>query len=494
MVTRPAKIGGSVKILFVSSEVAPFAKIGGLGDVSAALPRHLAALGHDVRTFVPMYSRVHAAGRSFTEVVPEIVFRLGDLRVQVSIYASTFPGTNVPVYFVRCPPLYDRASIYGSGPDEHLRFAVLCWAALAACQHLGFAPDIAHVNDWQGSLIPLLLKTMFAWDRLFSRTRSVLTIHNIGHQGTFDARVLPETGLADAAGLVHQDELRAGRFSFLLTGILHANALTTVSPTYAREIQTPEHGVRMDPYLRMRKDVLFGILNGIDEGEWNPEIDTRIPQRFSAEDLSGKERCKAELLESAGLPYRREIPVLGIVSRLVWQKGFDLCMPVLPGLLQRRAFQLIILGTGEAKYEEFFRALARAFPRQVAYQPSFSENLAHRIEAGADAFLMPSRYEPCGLNQMYSLRYGTLPIVHRTGGLADTVWPVEGERGTGFVFEHFDERGLAWAINRALDVWGSGTGGDRERWRRLQRTGMGLPLGWDHRVGEYVELYRRLGS
>jgi starch synthase len=483
-----------VRILFVSSEVAPFAKSGGLGDVSAALPRHLAALGHDVRTVVPMYARVHAPGRTFTEVVPEISFDMGPLRVQVSIFSSPFPGTDVPVYFVRCPSLYDRASIYGAGPDEHIRFAVLCWAALKACQHMGFAPDVAHVNDWQGSLIPLLLKTMFAWDRLFARTRSLLTIHNIGHQGTFDARALTETGLGDAMSLVHQDELRAGRFGFLLTGILHASAITTVSPTYAREIQTPEHGVRLDPFLRMRQDVLFGILNGIDEGEWSPETDGRIAARYSADDLEGKERCKADLVTSAGLPYRKEVPVVGVVSRLVWQKGFDLCMPVLPALLARRAFQLIVLGTGEPRYEEFFRALARAFPRQVAYQPAFSENLAHRIEAGADAFLMPSRYEPCGLNQMYSLRYGTVPIVHRTGGLTDTVWPFDGGGGTGFVFEHFDEAGLAWAIGRALDVWGSGAGADRERWRRLQRNGMRLPLGWDHRVGQYVDVYRMLGA
>jgi starch synthase len=480
-----------VRILFVSSEVAPFAKSGGLGDVSAALPRQLAALGHDVRTILPMYARVHAPGRTFTEVVPEISFDMGPHRVTVSIFATPFPGTDVPVYFVRCPALYDRASIYGAGPDEHIRFAVLCWAALKTCQHIEFSPDVVHVNDWQGSLIPLLLKTMFAWDRLFARTRTLLTIHNVGHQGTFPARALAETGLADAANLVHQDELRADRFGFLLTGLLHANAITTVSPTYARQIQTPDHGVMLDPFLRMRKDTLFGILNGIDDEEWNPETDPRIAARYSADDMGGKERCKEDLVTAAGLPYRREMPVLGVVSRLVWQKGFDLCMSVLPGLLARRAFQLVVLGTGEPRFEEFFRALARAFPRRVTYQPTFSENLAHRIEAGADAFLMPSRYEPCGLNQMYSLRYGTVPIVHKTGGLADTVWPFDGKGGgTGFVFEHFDSAGLSWAIQHALDVWGSGTGPDRERWMTLQKNGMGLPLGWRHRVGQYVDLYR----
>jgi starch synthase len=483
-----------MKILFVSSEVAPFAKVGGLGDVSAALPRQLHALGHEVKLFLPMYARVRAAGRTFTEVIPSLSFNLGARSVHVSVYSAPLPGSDLPVYFVHCPALYDRPSIYGNGPDEHLRFAVLTWAALKACQVFQFAPDIAHANDWQTALLPLLVKTLFAWDRLFARTRSVLTIHNIGHQGTFDARVLPDTGLASCAELLHQDELHSGRLSFLLTGILYANAITTVSPTYAREIQRPEHGVGLDSYLRRRADVLVGILNGIDSAEWNPETDPRLPHRYSADRLEGKERCKAALLESAGLPYRRQVPLFGIVSRLVWQKGFDLCMEVLPRVLRQRPMQLVVLGTGEQKYEEHFRWLAKSFPQQVAYQPAFSENLAHQIEAGADLFLMPSRYEPCGLNQMYSLRYGTVPIVHRTGGLADTVWqydPASG-RGTGFVFEHFDAGGLAWAIHRALDVWGSGQGADRERWIRLQHNGMRLPLGWEHRVGEYLDLYRRL--
>ena len=483
-----------MNILFVSSEVAPFAKTGGLGDVSAALPRELGARGHDVRVVLPMYARVHGHGRTFREVVPELVFTLGDRTVRVSIFASTLPDSDVEVYFVRCPALYDRPNIYGSGGDEHVRFAVLDWAALKLCQYLRFAPDVVHCNDWQTSLIPLLLRTLFAWDRLFSRARSVLTIHNLGHQGTFAASAVHEVGLGLAMGSVHQDELHAGRFGFLLTGLLYANALTAVSPTYAREIQTPEHGVGLDGFLRMRSDVLRGILNGIDDHEWDPATDRLIEGRFDVDDLRGKERCKASLLASAGLPYRRELPVVGVVSRLVWQKGFDLCEEVLPTMLRRRAFQLVVLGTGEGRYEHFFRELAAAFPRQVAFRPSFSEKIAHAVEAGSDLFLMPSRYEPCGLNQMYSLRYGTVPIVHRTGGLADTVWDFEPSngRGTGFVFDHFDAHGLAWAIGRALDVWGSGAGDDRARWERLQRNGMTLPLGWRHRVDEYIDLYRKL--
>lgn len=483
-----------MNVLFVSSEVAPFAKTGGLGDVAAALPRVLASRGHDVRVVLPMYARVQAAHPPVETVIREAVLVLGGQRVVLSVHEGTLPASQVPVYFVRCPRLFDREGIYTQDPDEHLRFAVLSWAALVVCQRLGFRPDIVHANDWQTALVPLLLKTMFAWDRLFAGTRSLLTIHNIGHQGTFGASAIAEMGLSDAVHHFHQEQLREGRVNLLLTGILYANALTTVSPTYAREVQTPEHGVGLDGFLRQRRDVLFGILNGIDEGEWSPETDVHLPHRYSADDLDGKERNKKELVESAGMRYAPRVPVIGIVSRLAWQKGFDLCVGVLPRLLARRAVQLVVLGTGEPKYERFFSSLAFQFPNQVAYKRGFSEPLAHLIEAGADMFLMPSRYEPCGLNQMYSLRYGTPPIVHRTGGLADTVTPFDAERrtGNGFVFEHFDEGGLRFGLGRALSVWGSGQGEDRQRWRALQRNGMRARLGWDERVTAYETIYRKI--
>jgi starch synthase len=485
-----------VNVLFVSSEVAPFAKTGGLGDVAAALPRVLASRGHDVRVVMPFYSRVQAQAdkHAFETVIREAVLVLGGTRIVFSVLESTLPDSKVPVYFVRCSGLYDRAGIYTSDADEHLRFAVLSWAALVICQRLGFRPDIINANDWQSALVPLLLKSAFLWDRLFTATRSVLTIHNVGHQGGFPSSAISDTGLSDAAHHFHQDQLREGRINFLLTGILYANAITTVSPTYAREVQTPEHGVGLDFFLRQRNDVLFGILNGIDEHEWSPETDTRIAHRYSADDLSGKEKDKKDLVEGAGLRYNPRVPVIGIVSRLVWQKGFDLCMSVLPRLLAHRTAQLVVLGTGEPQYERFFSALAFQFPKQVAYKRGFSENLAHQIEAGADMFLMPSRYEPCGLNQMYSLRYGTAPIVHRTGGLADTVTPFDSGRrtGNGFVFDHFDEGGLTFGISQALKTWGSGEGEDRERWRALQKNGMRAPLSWNERVTAYEMVYRMI--
>lgn len=472
----------NVNVLFVSSEVAPFAKTGGLGDVASALPKALAQTerGHDVRVVMPLYSRVSRSGTLDLEVVArDVSVDLGGTRIVFSLLAGVMPGTKIPVYFVRCPGLYGREGIYTTDHDEHLRFAVLNWAALILCQRLGFRPDIVHANDWQAALLPLLLRTMFAWDRLFSGTRTVLTIHNIGHQGAFDARVLGETGLADAAHHFHQDQLRGGQLNFLLTGILYANAITTVSPTYAREIQTAEHGVGLDAFLRERKDVLFGVLNGIDEAEWSPDRDPKIPHRYSIDDLAGKERNKQALLASAGLPYAEDAPVAGIVSRLAWQKGFDLCFGVLPQILARTPMQLVVLGTGEPKYEDFFGGLARRFPRQVAYLRAFSEPVAHLIEAGSDMFLMPSRYEPCGLNQMYSLRYGTPPVVHRTGGLADTV-----THGNGFPFDHFDDAGFRWALTRALSTWRT------PEWRRMQESGMRGRFGWDERVTAYEQIYR----
>ncbi len=483
-----------MNVLFVSSEVAPFAKTGGLGDVASALPRALSKKGHDVRVVMPMYSRVEVPGRVFEPVLRDVSLSLGGARIVFSVFTAKLPGTDVPVYFVRCPGLYGRAGVYTSDHDEHLRFAVLSWAALVLCQRIGFRPDVAHANDWQTSLLPLLLKTMFAWDGLFSRTASLLTIHNIGHQGGFDARVLGDTGLGGAAHHFHQDQLREGRLNYLLTGILYANAVTTVSPTYAREIMTPEHGVGLDGFLRERRDIVFGVLNGIDEDEWSPETDAHIAFRYSADDLDGKEKNKKALLDAAGLPYVARAPVFGIVSRLAWQKGFDLCFGVLPALLSHHAAQLVVVGTGEEKYERLFLDLARRYPKQVAYKRGFSEPLAHQVEAGADMFLMPSRYEPCGLNQMYSLRYGTPPVVHKTGGLADTVTPFHAGRGSGngFVFEHFDEGGLTYAIRRALTVWGSGAGADRERWRVLQHNGMRARFGWDERVTAYEQLYRMI--
>jgi starch synthase len=477
-----------VRILFVTSEVAPLAKTGGLADVSAALPRYLARAGHDVRVFLPFYNTINPAGAEIETVFPEVDVALGEHGYRVSIVAAKRAGEPT-VYLVRCPPLYHRGSLYTADADEHLRFVVLCRAAIAACQRMGFSPDVAHCNDWQSALLPLILETRFAWDRLFRPTRTLLTIHNLSYQGVFPASAVAHAGLAESAHLFHQEQLRAGRVNFLLHGILYANGVTTVSPTYAREIQGPELGVGLDPFLRARSSTVVGILNGVDYDEWSPERDPLIPARYSSDDLSGKAADKAALQEEVGLPASARAPLAGIVSRLAGQKGFALLEEALPPLLRRQGLQLVALGSGERRLEQLFQRLAAAFPRQVAFVNRFSNQLAHRIEAGADIFLMPSLYEPCGLNQMYSLRYGTVPVVHRTGGLADTVRPFRAStgEGTGFVFEHHTAVGLAWAIEAALDAYG-----DPAAWARLQRNGMAEDYSWDRQGKLYEQVYAAL--
>ncbi|HEU4731768.1 MAG TPA: glycogen/starch synthase [Kofleriaceae bacterium] len=477
-----------MNILYVASEVARYAKTGGLADVSAALPRYLGGAGHDVRVFLPYYSRIDDRGATLEVVLRDIEIRLGDHRYEVAIVRAERPG-EAPVHLVHCPALYHRASIYTSDPDEHLRFLVLTRAALEACGRMQFAPDVIHANDWQAALAPLTLEVRYSWDRLFDRTRTLLAIHNLNYQGVFRADIVGDTGLGDAAHLFHQDQLREGRLNFLLHGILYADGICTVSPTYAREIQTEEHGAHLDPFLRARSSTVVGILNGVDYGEWSPEHDPLIPARYSAADLSGKAACKAALLARMGLVHHADVPVIGIVSRLAGQKGFALAGEVLPGLLVRHGFQLVVLGSGEHRFEQMFAGLAAAFPRQVGFHRGFSNELAHLIEAGADMFLMPSRYEPCGLNQMYSLRYGTVPIVHRTGGLADTVqlWDPRDRTGTGIVFDHFNADGLGWAIEAALATYR-----DAAAWRQLLANGMAQNFSWDVQGKLYEQLYRRL--
>ncbi len=474
-----------MKLLFVASELAPFAKTGGLADVVAALPKALAARGHDVRIVVPLYDTAKLDGVTLTAVA-ELTIALGPHRYQVRALAL---GGGPTIYFLHCPALYARGRLYTNDADEHRRFLLLSYAALELCARLDFAPDVVHCHDWQAALIPLLLKTTYARDRHVGGARSLLTIHNLNYQGGFPAAIGPDTNLTHVAHLFHQELLRAGRVNFLLQGILYADGVSTVSPTYAQEIQTPAHGAGLDGFLRARASTVVGILNGVDYDEWSPERDRHLPARYSASDRRGKELCKQALLESLGLPYVPGVPVVGIVSRLVGQKGFDLVGAVAPALLTRLGFQLVVLGSGEPALEDMFSRLQRAFPRQVCFYQGFHNPLAHRIEAGADLFLMPSRYEPCGLNQMYSLRYGTPPIVHKTGGLADTVrpWHAQTRTGTGFVFEHPDAAGLRWALQAALATYR-----DPPAWSRLVDNGMAADFSWERQTRRYEYVYDKL--
>lgn len=476
-----------MKLLFVASELAPFAKTGGLADVLAALPPYLHRAGHQVRVVVPLYDTIDTNSANFHfEWVLDSHLALGHHHYQIKIFQA---GTEPSIYFVYCPELYSRGRLYTNDGDEHRRFLALSYAALILCQRLNFAPDIIHCHDWQTALIPMLLKTIYKRDPRFSRTRSLLTIHNLNYQGGFPAEAGADTNLDSYAHMFHQDLLRAGRINFLLQGILYADGVSTVSPTYAHEIQTEAHGAGLDGLLRTRRSTVVGILNGVDYDEWSPEHDRYIPHHYSAGDLTAKEWNKQALIEHLGLSYRPGVPVLGIVSRLVGQKGFGLVGEVMPDLLIRHGFQLVVLGSGEPGLEEMFTRLQRAFPKQVCFYQGFQNQLAHLIEAGADMFLMPSRYEPCGLNQLYSLRYGTVPIVHRTGGLADTVqnWNPRRGVGTGFSFENHDAQGLRWAIQAALTTYRHPA-----QWRQLVLNGMARDFSWDVQGKLYELLYARL--
>jgi len=480
-----------MRVAFVASEFAPLAKTGGLADVSSALTRLLDRSGVDVRPFMPLYSRIDRLALNLVpvEFLSAVPITLGSHGYVIDVLTGKLPGSDLSMYFIDCPVLYGRPGIYSRDPDEHLRFLVLTRAAIECCQRMGFAPDIFHCNDWHTAFAPLFLKSIYSWDKLFARTKSVLTIHNIGYQGVFAASAFADLALGASTHLLHQEDLGFGRINSLKHGVMYADLVTTVSPTYAREIATPQYGMGLESVIRMRGEAVVGILNGIDYDEWNPETDPHLPAHFDARNLAGKEKVKKALLERFGLAYARETPVIGLVSRLTVQKGIDLLFDALPRTLAARNYNFVALGSGDAHYEEFFDRLARAFPRRVGFHRGYSEPLAHLIEGGSDMFLMPSLYEPCGLNQMYSLRYGTVPIVRKTGGLADSVQiydPHDGA-GTGIVFNDYNVEGVTWAINTALDLFQN-----RRRWNRIVRNGLACNFSWEHQGREYIALYERL--
>lgn len=478
-------------VAYVTSEIAPFAKTGGLADVSSALPACLHRAGHDVRVFAPLYSAIDVDAYEFEPLpgVSDVPVRAGKRTLVFSVYRTRLPGTEVPVHFVHCPALYDRPGLYTNDADEHLRFLLLSRAAIEACQRMQWGPEIFHCHDWQTALIPIYLKTLYAWDRLFRATRSILTIHNLGYQGLFPASILADTGLESVKQYLRQETLQRGRLGFLETGIVHADWLTTVSPTYAKEIRTETYGMGLHELLEARKDTLTGILNGVDTSVWNPQTDPNIPFRYSAKSLWRKEKNKEALLDETSLPYSKGIPVIGMITRLAGQKGIDLLEEPLPAILAKQDVRLVVLGSGEARFERFFELLQRRFPQKVHFHRGFRPELAHRIEAGSDMFLMPSRYEPCGLNQMYSLIYGTVPIVRRTGGLADTVQLYDPKDGTGngIVFDHPTSPGLRWAIESALDLHRKSG-----EWKKIVTNGMATDYSWDTQGRHYVELYERV--
>ena len=481
-----------MNICFVASEVAPFAKTGGLADVAEALPAHLASRGHDVRVFMPLYLQIDTAKHDFMPVdfLRDLRLRLGPHTFVFSVFVGRAVGSEVDVYFIDCPQLYHRDSIYTGEWDEHLRFGLLTRGAIECCQGMGWAPDVFHCNDWHTALLPLYLKTAYSWDQLFARSKTVLTIHNIAYQGVFPAEVVPNLGLEEYRRLLFKADLEQGAVSFMKTGVLYADVVTTVSRTYAEEIQTETYGMGLEALLRERSGSVLGIVNGVDYSQWSPQQDPLIPHNYGIDDVAeGKADNKRHLLAEANLLADEAAPVIGVVSRLTSQKGFELTCEALPEALRYLDVRAVILGSGESGIEDHFHTLQRTFPQKVSFYNGYNNELAHLIEAGSDIFLMPSRFEPCGLNQMYSLKYGTVPVVRKTGGLADTVQlfdPATGE-GTGFVFEHYDRTGFAWALKRALETYE-----DDDAWARLRRNGMEQDYSWERQGEEYEELYARL--
>ncbi len=469
-----------MRILFLSSEVVPYAKTGGLADVSGALPAALRAAGQEVITITPLHPGTAA------DLHPLGGIRRFDMSGQTIEWRGwTDPSTST--VFIDSPQLFAQPGIYTDEPDEPFRWAAFQHLALIAAAASKRRFDVIHANDWQTGLVPLLTTTVYRDAPKVGLVPTVLTIHNLGYQGRFGSEVVEGLGLGSARSGLHQDHLAQGHVSFLETGLLHANKITTVSPTYAREIQTPDGGAGLDGVLGRRSADIVGILNGIDTDEWNPRTDRHIPWRYSEKSLWRKEKDKEALLGRLQLPYHKHVPVLGLVSRLAHQKGMDIMGGPLLHFLDTWDIRLAVLGSGQPDYESFFHRLTRMNPDKVAFVRGYDIELSHLIEAGADIFLMPSLYEPCGLNQMYSLAYGTLPVVRKVGGLADTVTPIEGDTGNGFVFEHYTEDGLGWALGKALELHI-----DRPAWKAAQIRAMAADHSWEHRTGDYLDLYRGL--
>ncbi len=474
-----------MELLFLASEVAPLSKTGGLGDVLGALPAALAAAGDAVAVVSPRYGFIDAARSGFTP---------RDRAVRVRGEATTVWSRTqgrLTQYLVEHERFFgSRRAAYAEHGHEYgdnaERFAYLCRAGLEVPAAFGHRPAVVHLSDWQTALAAWLLRHEHAGDPALARARSVFTIHNLAYQGSYAKELLPAIGLPWEVfrpdGVEFHD-----RLNLMKAGLVFADAITTVSPTYAREITTREGGEGLDGVLRERGGQLTGILNGIDVGEWNPATDPHLPAHFDAHRLAGKASCKRSLQQELGLPIRAEVPLLALVGRLVDQKGIDLVLAALPELLHRD-LQVAILGSGRLDWEEALRESARHHGGRLAVRIGFDEGLAHRIEAGADLFLMPSRFEPCGLNQLYSLRYGTVPVVRRVGGLADTVEDFDGwRRGTGFTFTDYDHRAMLTAVRRALELFR-----DRRAWHAMMRRGMELDHSWSRSAERYRELYRGL--
>jgi starch synthase len=480
-------------IAFAASECVPFSKTGGLADVVGALPRALAALGHQVSVYVPRYRQTKLADPQ--TLVPSITIPFDD---KYRFCKVVTPGANttagIRFYFVDYPPYFDRDALYGSPagdyPDNAERFALFSRAVLEASKIIG-VPHVFHCHDWQSALVPVMLRTLYAEDPAFREVATVFTIHNMGYQGLFPPDTLPLLMLPWDLFTISKMEF-FGQVNFLKGALVHSDYVTTVSKKYSQEIQTTEYGFGLEGVLRNRAATVTGILNGVDYDEWSPQTDKFIAAHYSPQDLSSKRQCKQDLLNAYGITTadaasNSRVPVIGIVSRFAAQKGFDLIAQIMDRLA-REEMIVVVLGTGDKPYEELFQRLNKQFPNKIAVKIAFDNAIAHKIEAGADMFLMPSRYEPAGLNQMYSLKYGTVPIVRATGGLDDTIepWDARTGKGTGFKFEDYTGEALLATIKQALLAYR-----DPSSWQTLMRNGMGRDFSWGASAREYGRIYER---
>lgn len=477
----------ALKILLLAAEVVPFAKTGGLADVAGSLPPAVRALGHDIRVAMPRYGRI-SPRRFNLESLPDTFAVPMDSHTEPATLMQAQLAHGVPVYFVDNARYFDRDGIY-MYPDDAERFIFFCRGALEGMRHLGWQPDVIHCHDWQTALVPNWLKTVYARDDFLSAAASVYTIHSLGFRGIFGRRVLEIAGIDEYKFDAVPEGTDAGQMAdFMARGISYADVISTVSPTYAREILTPQYGEHMDALLRERRERLFGILNGLDVDDYNPETDSHLTRTYNLQTLDRRAENKAALQQYAGLTVDPHAPLFGAVSRLIDSKGFDLIEPVVELLFEHLNAQVVLLGTGEERYHRFFLDLAARHPGRIAVFLTFNAALERRIHAGADIFLMPSRFEPCGLGQMIAMRYGGVPLVHAVGGLADTVRdydPLTGA-GTGFAFHRYDAMALYTTMVRAVETYRH-----PDIWRRLQERCMQQDFSWQASARDYVALYQR---
>jgi len=481
-----------MKIAFVASEVFPYAKTGGLADVAGSLPIELSNLGNEVKVFMPKYNIFGEVehGLHYQWNIGEIPIRVAGQVHSVHVHTAKLPHSNVEVYFVDCPHFFHRFRVYTNDHDEDERFILFMKGVIEILQRIGWAPDVIHCNDWQTGLLPLLLRENYSWDQMFNRTATVYTIHNVAYQGRFPKETFAKAEIKFDHYLHGGIGEFEGGINFMKSAILTSDVINTVSQTYAHELLTSEYGEGMESYLRSRKKDFYGIINGIDYQIWNPEKDVLLPYQYSATNLSGKLQNKKFLLDQLGFDYDENVPLIGIVSRMVSQKGFDIIGYALNELMQLNA-QWVILGSGEQRYEEMFIQIKEKYPNKVYFYRGFNNELSHFIEAASDIFLMPSRFEPCGLNQIYSLKYGTVPVVRKTGGLADTVldwneYLAHGQEiGTGYSFNDYTAHALIQTVHRAIHDFNL-----KDVWKKIQYNGMTKDYSWRRSAERYVELYK----